>query len=132
MIVVDTNIIAYFLIRGDRLSEIVDSLYDADPDWVSPRLWLDEYLNVLATHVRNGGLQAHLSVELLSDAIDLMKGRSFEVIPDRVLSVANRIGCSAYDAQYVSLAEDMGLQLYSFDRRLVQKCPDIARIPTKA
>lgn len=130
MIVVDANIISYFLIRDDKFTGIVDRLFDYDPDWLAPRLWLDEYMNVLTTHVRSSGMDANISLELLSDAIDLMRDKSFEVIPDRVMSVAKRLGCSAYDAQYVSLAEDMGLKLYSFDRRLVQRCPDIAIIPT--
>lgn len=37
MIVVDTNVIAYLLIRGER-SEAMDRLQDLDPDWVAPRL----------------------------------------------------------------------------------------------
>ncbi len=129
MIVVDTNIISYFLIRDEKFSEIVDRLFDYDSDWVAPRLWLDEYMNVLSTHVRNAGMAPEISVALLADAIDLMRDRSFEVIPERVMSVARRLECSAYDAQYVSLAEDMGLKFYSFDRRLVERCPDIASIP---
>ena len=53
MIVVDTNIIAYFLIRGER-SESMDRLFAKDPECVAPRLWLDEFINILCTHERRG------------------------------------------------------------------------------
>nr|WP_283645820.1 hypothetical protein [Alteromonas macleodii] len=51
MIVVDTNVIAYLLIRGER-SAAMDRLQQLDSEWVAPRLWLDEFLNVLCTHER--------------------------------------------------------------------------------
>ncbi len=37
MIVVDTNVLAYFMIRGEH-SEVVDRLYAADSEWIAPRL----------------------------------------------------------------------------------------------
>ena len=69
MIVVDTNVIAYLLIRGER-SAAMDRLQQLDSEWVAPRLWLDEFLNVLCTHERTGALAPEQSVELLEDAVD--------------------------------------------------------------
>ncbi len=128
MIVVDTNIITYFLIRGDR-SESVDRLMENDPDWCSPRLWLDEFLNVLTTYERNGLIASEDACQLLEDALELMDGRSYEIAPERVLAVARRTGCSAYDSQYVSLAEDIGSRLYTCDKGVLKRCPDIAFEP---
>ena len=129
MIVVDTNVIAYLLIRGER-SEAMDRLQDLDPDWVAPRLWLDEFLNVLCTYERNGAIASGQAVELLDDALELMEGGSYEVPPERVLAVARRTGCSGYDSQYVALAEDLGLSFYTCDQRILQNCPDLAVEPT--
>jgi predicted nucleic acid-binding protein len=128
VIVVDTNVIAYLLIAGDR-SEAADRLWRADSEWVAPRLWLEEFLNVLATSERHGRIDSRLAGELLDDAVDLMFEGSFEVRPERVLAVARRTGCSGYDSQYVSLAEDLGLKLYTWDRQILDRCPELAVAP---
>jgi predicted nucleic acid-binding protein len=128
VIVVDTNVIAYLLIAGDR-SEAADRLWQADPEWVAPRLWLDEFLNVLATSERHGRFDSRLAAGLLGDAIDLMLDGTFEVRPERVLAVARRTGCSGYDSQYVALAEDLGVALYTWDRQILDRCPECAVAP---
>lgn len=68
MIVVDTNVISYLLIRGDR-SEAIDRLFESDSEWVAPRLWLDEFLNVLATYERLGKLEPEDVSPILLDAL---------------------------------------------------------------
>jgi predicted nucleic acid-binding protein len=128
MIVVDANVIAYLLMRGER-SEAMDRLQDFDPEWVAPRLWLDEFLNVLCTYERNGGIGSDQAVELLDDALALMEGNSYEVPPERILTVARDTGCSGYDSQYIALAEDLGLRLYTCDQRILRNCPDVAIEP---
>ena len=128
MIVVDTNVIAYLLIAGNR-SEAADRLWQADPEWVAPRLWLDEFLNVLATSERHGRFDSRLAAGLLDDAIDLMLDGTFEVRPERVLAVARRTGCSGYDSQYVALAEDLGVALYTWDRQILDRCPECVVAP---
>ena len=55
MIVVDTNVICYLLMPGERTAA-AERLYRADPEWIAPRLWLDELLNVLATSERQAFL----------------------------------------------------------------------------
>jgi predicted nucleic acid-binding protein len=129
MIVVDANVIAYLLMLGKR-SEAMDRLQDFDFEWVAPRLWLDEFLNVLCTYQRNGGIGSDQAVELLDDALALMEGNAYEVPPERVLTVARAPGCSGYDSQYIALAEDLGLRLYTCDQRILQKCPAVAVEPT--
>ena len=57
MIVVDTNVICYLLMPGERTAA-AERLYRADPEWIAPRLWLDELLNVLATSERQAFLDA--------------------------------------------------------------------------
>lgn len=128
MIVVDTNVIAYFLLPGER-SKAMDRLHKGDPDWVAPRLWLDEFLNVLCTYERGGTLKLGQSEELLGDALALMDESSYEVDPERVLAAARRTGCSGYDSQYISLAEDLSVKLYTCDRLILQKCPGLAFEP---
>lgn len=128
MIVVDTNILAYFMIRGEH-SEAVDKLYGYDSDWIAPRLWLDEFLNVLATSERHGKLTESESDSILSDVSELMRDASYDVPAYRILSTSRRTGCTAYDSQYLALAEDLGLQLYTFDKKLVDKSGGLAVRP---
>jgi len=128
MIVVDTNVIAYYLIRGER-SEIMDRLYEADSHWVAPRLWLDEFTNILCTYERNGQIHSNESLSILSDALSLMEDCSYDIPPERVLAIARRTGCSGYDSQYLALAEDLGLKLYTCDKKILSACPELASQP---
>lgn len=128
MIVVDANVISYLLIRGER-SEAMDRLQKLDPDWIAPKLWLDEFLNVLCTYERTGALTPEQSVELLEDAVALMDDASYDLPPERVLTVARQTNCSAYDSQYIALAQDLGLKLYTCDKRVISKCPGVALMP---
>ena len=129
MIVVDANVIAYLLIRGER-SDAADRLLQARADWVAPRLWVDEFVNVLCTYDRNGLITAQNASGLLEDALTLMEGNSYDVAPQRVLSVARRTGCSGYDSQYIALAEELGVKLYTNDKRILAACPCLAIMPT--
>lgn len=63
---------------------------------------------------------------MLEDALTLIDGASIEVAPERVLAVARRTGCSVYDSQYGALAEDLGLKLYTYDKGLLSRCPEVA------
>ena len=129
MIVVDTNVIAYLLMRGEH-SAAADRLLERDPDWVAPRLWLDEFLNVLCTYERNGAIGAKQAMALLEDALALMEDASYEVAPERILATGRRTGCSGYDSHYIALAEDLGLKLFTCDQHILQSCPDIAVRPS--
>jgi len=128
VIVVDTNVLSYLLIRGDR-SDAMDRLLEADADWAAPRLWLDEFLNVLATYERNGFIFPGEVTPILNDALALMQESSYEIPPERILAVARRTGCSAYDSQYIALAEDLGSKLYTCDKRILTACDGLAIEP---
>ena len=128
MIVVDTNVICYLLMPGERTAA-AERLYGADPEWIAPRLWLDELLNVLATSERQTFLYAEQAAAILRDAVDLMQDGTYEVPPERVLAIARRTGCSAYDSQFVALAEDRHLKLNTWDRKILERCPELAVAP---
>ena len=64
MIVVDTNVISYFYLSGER-SEQAQRALRKDPHWVAPWLWRSEFRNVLILYVRSrqltldGGARNH-------------------------------------------------------------------------
>jgi predicted nucleic acid-binding protein len=45
------------------------------------------------------------------------------------MAVARRTGLSGYDSQYVVLAEDMGLKLYTCDKAILSCCPNLSTLP---
>jgi len=128
MIVVDTNVIAYLLIEGE-FTEPVTSLRDEDSEWIAPRLWLDEFLNILVTSERRSIMSAEVADTTLALACELMEGQSYDLPAQRILATARRSSCTSYDSQYVCLAEDLGLKLYTYDSRILANCPDLAIQP---
>ena len=125
MTVVDSNVIAYLLIRGEHTSHAEQALR-TDSHWVAPMLWRSEVRNVLATYVRLGHFSAEFAMRLMNQAHDLMRGGEYEVRSDDVLHLAARSGCSAYDCEFVALAKDLEAPLLTSDRKLLHAFPNIA------
>jgi predicted nucleic acid-binding protein len=125
VIVADTNLISYLLIEGER-TESAREVWRKDPDWVVPPLWRSEFLNVLATVTRAGVLSDQQAMTAWRRGRRLFGAKEVEPEGERVLRLAIRRGISAYDAHFVVVAEDLAVKLHSFDRRLVDRCLEIA------
>jgi predicted nucleic acid-binding protein len=117
MIVVDVNIIAYLLIQGDK-TVLAQTLFRQDPDWQVPALWQHEFLNILATYVRAGGGQLADVQWLWQVARQLFGPATHDVQMEQALHLATAHTVSAYDAQYVVLAQTLAIPLVSEDQRL--------------
>lgn len=126
MIVVDVNVIAYLLIPG-KFTTSAEHLLESDPIWAAPRLWRSELRNILATYVRTGQIELHDALDLFQRASDLIAGEEYEVEASDVLRLCKESGCSAYDCEYVALAEFLDLEFVTADRKLVSAFPDRAR-----
>ena len=93
MVVVDTNILAYLLISGDRTRE-ARRLYEHDPEWRSEAFLLIEFSNLLATYVRLDRLSHAKSEKVLEEAESRIHG--LVRLPHlQVLRVAHRFKVSA-------------------------------------
>ena len=125
MIVADTNLVAYLVIDGDRTGA-ARRVWGLDPDWRLPPLWRAELLNVLATTVRAGLLTSAQAHQCWGAASDLFRDAEVEPGGAAVLDVAVNRRVSAYDAQFVAVAESLGVRLVSGDRALVSACPERA------
>ena len=124
MIVVDTNVVAYFFIEGEKTSAARD-LWKQDPEWVLPPLWRHEFLNVLTTFCRAGGLDPEDAQSIWLQADDILAPCEQTVSLPDALSLAIESGISAYDAQFVYLARSMNTRLVTEDRQLLRLFADM-------
>jgi predicted nucleic acid-binding protein len=127
VIVVDTNVIAYLYLPGDRTAD-AEALCRDDPEWAAPLLWRSELRNLLATQVRSERLDLAAAQSIQAEAEQLLQGREFAVDSAEVLRLAAESDCSAYDCEFVVLAEYLDAPLISADRRLVDRFPGRARL----
>lgn len=125
MIVVDTNIIAYLLINGDQTALAV-AVARKDPEWAGPLLWRSEMRNLLSLYVRRDVFSRRAVVLIMEEALISMQDREFDVASARVLELAETSGCTAYDCEFVSVAERLDVPLVTSDKRVLTSFPDIA------
>lgn len=127
MIVVDTNVIAYLWLPGERVAA-ARPLLARDERWVAPPLWRSEMRNVLATLVRTRHLRLDRALEVAGQAEEQMASSAIPVASEEVLNLAARSGCSAYDCEFVALAMGLDVPLVTCDRRLAKAFPGVARL----
>lgn len=125
MIVVDTNLIGYLFLASD-MSDIAEKAFLADSQWAAPLLWRSELRNVLVPYIRKRILTFEAANHIISEAIRLMKGQEYLVDSGRVLSLAASSSCSAYDCEFVALAEELAVPLVTVDREILAQFPKIA------
>lgn len=125
MIVVDTNIIAYLFLAGPRASQ-AEQLLRQDREWAAPLLWRSEFRNVLAGYIRRELLSTEEAGEVMRGAESLMTGNEYAVTSDHVLRLVALSDCSAYDCEFVALAEDLQVRLVTVDNRIIAGFPAVA------
>lgn len=125
MIVVDTNVIAYLWIPGD-LTPQSERLLSEDSEWSSPVLWRSEFRNVMAGLLRQGRLAFDTALQIIEKAEEQMRGREYAVASQKVLNLVRKSPCSAYDCEFVALAEELDVSLVTTDRKVIAAFPRIA------
>ena len=122
MIVVDTNIIGYLYLTSDRSGQAEQALRK-DPFWSAPLLWRSEFRNVLALYIRKEFLRLDEAQQIMGEATQLMQGREYEITSHQVLSLVAQSTCSAYDCEFVALAEDLDIPLVTIDKQILHQFP---------
>ncbi|HLL47137.1 MAG TPA: type II toxin-antitoxin system VapC family toxin [Longimicrobiaceae bacterium] len=128
MIVVDTNVVAYLIIAGDH-TESAAAVFARDPDWVVPSLWRSEFRNLLVLYVRRGELALDDALVLMARGEVLLASRERGVHSEHVLRLAAASGCTAYDCEFVAVAQAAGVPLVTADRKVVAAFPTVALSP---
>ncbi|HEX9047285.1 MAG TPA: type II toxin-antitoxin system VapC family toxin [Verrucomicrobiae bacterium] len=125
MIVVDVNLVAHLTIKG-QFSPLAEAAFAADSAWAAPLLWLSEFRNTLAKYIQHRDMSTESALLSLRSAEEIIGGRAYNVSSERVLELAQASGCSAYDCEYVALAQDLGVPLVTTDKQILRAFPKIA------
>lgn len=125
MIVVDTNLIAYLLLGGERTSS-ARSVFERDSKWAAPLLWRSEFRSVLAMFIRQGKLTSDKAMEFMNEAETLMQGEEYQVDSRRVIKLMDSSKCSAYDGEFIALAQHLDVPLVTSDRQILDEFPETA------
>jgi len=125
MIAVDTNVMVY-LLTGIGPGEKAVELLANDPEWTAPSILLSELRNVIVGLVRSDRLTLSDAVEMCLDAEEILGDRVVSVPSGPVLEVALNKGLSAYDAEFIVLAQRLGVSLVTADRAIQEAAPEVA------
>lgn len=126
MIVVDTNIIAYLYLSGER-SHQADQLFALDPYWCVPLLWRSEFRSVLSQYLRKKLLALDEVLLILEQAEGLLRNHEYEVPSAHIMQLVNSSHCSSYDCEFVALARYLDVPLITADKTLLREFPETTK-----
>ena len=126
MLLVDTNVVAYLLIKGDH-TEAAQELHARDSDWRSEAFLLVEFTNVLVSSIARKRMTLSMAEDFLAKVYSLFDGKLGRVPHASVLAIATRHRVSAYDARFLSLADQLGSRLITQDARLRAAAPALTQ-----
>ena len=130
MIVVDTNLIVYFYMFGEY-TELAAQVYAKEPVWIAPYLWRSEFRNTSLFYLRKGLLTLPQLLQISEAAEIMMHDNEFHVPTSEILQLASTSSCSAYDCEFVALAQECGVPLITADKKVLSAFPNVALSPAQ-
>ncbi|MCD6342395.1 MAG: type II toxin-antitoxin system VapC family toxin, partial [Spirochaetaceae bacterium] len=103
-----------------------ESLFQQVPGWYAPYLWRSEFRNVLALYLRNKLISMEDSFTTMENAERLMEGNEYHITSRHILMLVNDSKCSAYDCEFVALAQQLNVKLVTEDKKIISEFSDIA------
>lgn len=125
MIVVDSNVLAYLYLPG-QFSQQAEALLRQHPQWHAPPLWRSELRNILSGYVRRQQLSLADAIQIQQEAQALMALGEQAVDSAAVLALAQQSGCTAYDCEFVALAQALGCPPMTQDKQVLRAFPGVA------
>jgi predicted nucleic acid-binding protein len=125
VIVVDTNVIGYLFLSSDH-SLSAERALQKDIEWAAPVLWRSEFRNVLALYMRKNIIDLEQAQIIMNSALKLLKDREYQVPSYEVLRLAAESKCSAYDCEFIVVANDLKVPLVTVDKQLLREFPSVA------
>jgi len=128
--VVDTNVLAYFLLGTRPFVEEAGRFWHALDGALAPAVWEAELANVIWMAVRANVIQSEDGRKRLSLAAKM----GIQSVPSKTLwhgalERAVRSGVAVYDTLFVELANRENLPLATFDAKVLAAFPHIAVRP---
>ncbi|MFQ5685911.1 MAG: type II toxin-antitoxin system VapC family toxin [Candidatus Scalindua sp.] len=124
MIVVDTNIIVYLWLPSD-FTEMAEKLLKKDSYWVSSTLWKFEFRNVVSSFYRRKLITYEQALEVIFNAEAQLVNSEYSVNSLKVMEKVKSSKCTAYDCEYVALAEVLNCNLVTNDKKILKSFPSI-------
>ena len=128
MIVADSNLIAYLHLPGPK-AEVADAVLVKDSEWWVPPLWKSEFRSILFAYMRTRGMDGLTAEAHWVQALDHLSSNQKEPAPASVLAKARKSKLSGYDAEFVVLAEELGVPLVTSDAQILRAFPKLALSP---
>ena len=128
MIVADTNLIVYAMTPNPH-RELARSVLLKDPEWHVPILWRSEFRSALAGYLRAEIMSYEEILEAMDKTEFFMAGKEHAVDSTAVLRLVANSTCSAYDCEFVALANHLNAPLVTSDSQLLRDFPDRALAP---
>jgi predicted nucleic acid-binding protein len=129
-VVVDTNVVAYYLLGTEPFVDETRGFWRAVGRPMAPAVWAAELANVIWMAIRAGVFNAAEGHRHL----DLAARLRIRSVPIRTLwqaALARSVtaNIAVYDTLFVELAVRRQLPLVTFDAKILQTFPDTARRP---
>jgi predicted nucleic acid-binding protein len=130
MIVVDSNIVAYWLLPGEN-AELIERVWKKDSNWISPILWRSEFRNILAVFIRQEKITLETAFMVMEQAEQILNDEDHRVNSRAVLNLVATSGCTAYDCEFVALAQWYQVRLITSDKQILREFPETAVSPAQ-
>lgn len=129
-VVVDTNVIAYYLLGASRFSAEAREFWHAAGNLLAPALWEAELANVVWMSTRTGVLVEAEGLRKLRFAAQLgIQSIATRALWQGAFIRALKSNVAVYDTLFVELADREHVPLVTFDRKLIDAYPAVAMRP---
>lgn len=83
----------------------------------------------MALYLRKNILELSTVLQSIQEAEQLMESNAYAVNSTQVFYLVQNSSCPSYDCEFVALADDLSVQLVSFDKQICRDFPEIAVHP---
>jgi len=122
VIVADNSVLVYFWLPSE-LAGLAEAAKAQDAVWAAPILWRSEFRNVLAGYLRRKTLSEAEANTAYRNVQKDIGANEYSVPTERVIKLVLASDCSAYDCEYVALAQDLGVPLVTTDELILRAFP---------
>jgi predicted nucleic acid-binding protein len=128
--VVDTNVIAYFLLGTPKFVAEARTFWNHADELIAPSIWEAEIANVIWMAARSDVITKDDATAKLALAGRLgVHSINNRTLWHGALTRALQSGVAVYDTLYVELAEREGVPMVTFDEKVLKTYPAIAKRP---